>query len=259
MKILLFSFIVFLCLPAHGQNQYHSPGNNVAALKENYIPGMVSQQEKYLSDLYYSSISTRDILINGKEYIAYFARSATSPLLYRTTNRKASIYVGKRIFNGVNLQYDTYLDELIYTDTTRLIGNQFPFISLNKRNIDRFILYFPSQTMEFRFFDFPESQENALKDGYYEVVTEDYIIRHTSRLYRKDSGNEYEYFPGNYIRKGESWIQISRKKDIENLSAEHFHSIVSWLSKNGIKIRKITKTQMVAFIGYLHSLDNILN
>jgi len=50
----------------------------------------------------------------------------------------------------MTLQYDTFLDEVIYTDTSRTINYMFPQIALNKDIVEGFNLYLENDSLIFR-------------------------------------------------------------------------------------------------------------
>lgn len=254
MKSLFIFFFLLSSLYVSGQRQSYSLLAAPSGNAEKDFPVIITLQENYLSDVYYSATSSGNVLINGKEYIAYYARSVTSPILYEGKNRKAAIFTGKRQFRGIVLQYDTFLDEVIFTDTTKLINNQFPLVALNKKKIDRFILYFNDDTLDFRNLDFPENQESILSDGFYEIVLNDYLIRHRSKLYPKDGRNEYNYTPAHYYNNGGTWVKIGNIKDLKEISGDHYGELSGWLSRRGIKLKKIDKDQMTALIRYYDAL-----
>jgi len=196
-------------------------------------------------------------LVNGKEYEPYYTRSKFKPLLSFGKDRTASIKTKTRNFTNITLQYDTFLDELIYTDTSRTINFRFPQISLNKDNIEGFNLYFEDDILTFKYFRYSDYPGGDLPEGFYEVVYEGeskYLIKHVSYVYERDGINEYNYKPANYISIGERYFRISKRKDLLTLFGEKSGAVREFLHSNRIRVKSAGKKQIVSVLKYYDSL-----
>jgi hypothetical protein len=239
--ILLFYFISFQC---SGQIKNEI---QLAAL-----------QTDYLNKLYYKVIATPNDIINGKECLPYSFRSETTPLFYSREKLNATLNVNNRLYKNVKLQYDTYLDELIYTDTSRIINNEFPRIDLNKDIIEGFSVNIYGVITNFRHLRFHENEGSKMTDGFYEIAYEgatQFIIRHRSTLYNKQGMNEYKYSPERYILLENKYNKIVNNRNLIQLLSYHSQEVKNYLHKSQIRVKKAGKDQIVEVLKYYDSLN----
>ena len=211
-----------------------------------------------LYEFYYQSVGIVDRLINGKEYIPYYFRSKLKPLLNYGMTRTASIILGGRTYNGLSIQYDTYLDELIYTDTTRIYNNIVYQIALNKDPIDGFNLYFGSDSLFFRNFSKSKDKNFTLEEGFYEVVyngKSKYIIRHKSAAIEKDGVEEYYYKPAGFVMIRDNYARIRSSSGFLKLLGGKSEEVKKFMRNNGIKISKADKKQIAGVLYYYDNLN----
>jgi hypothetical protein len=221
------------------------------------IGSAIDLQEAYIRDLYSEKIEAPKELINGKEYEPYYTRSKNKPLLFFDKSRTASILTKTRRYNNLTLQYDTFLDEVIYTDTSRTINSRFPQIALNKNILEGFNLYFQDDSLIFKYFRLSEYPAKNLKEGFYEVVYEGkskYIIRHKSSFYVREGMNEYKYSRYNYISTGDIFYEIKTRKNLLRLFGEKSSDMKEYLHSSGIKVRKADKSQLLHIVKFYDSL-----
>jgi hypothetical protein len=218
---------------------------------------LIARQTDYLKKLYSENVEAPMELINGKEYEPYYLRSEVKPLLFPNRERTASILTRTRRYNNLTLQYDTYLDEVVYTDTSKQINFRFPQIALNKDIIAGFNLYFKDDSLIFRYFGVSDCSGKNLKEGFYEVVHEgktSYIIKHESSFYQRQGLNNYKYSAKNLISTGGEFIRIKNKKSLLSLFGERSVEIKSFLHSAKIKMRKADKEQILAIVKFYDSL-----
>jgi len=216
-----------------------------------------SQQADYINKLYYQIVATPKDIINGKECLPYSFRHETTPYFHSRDKLNATLYANHRLYKNIKLQYDTYRDELIYTDPSRIINNEFPRIDLNKDIIDGFSLFVDGDSINFRHFRFPENQSRKLENGFYEVVYEGktlFIIKHRSLLYNKQGLDEYKYSPERYVFIGEKFYKIRNKKSLIQMAGDHSQEIKEFLHKSRIKVRRAEKDQIAEVLKYYDSL-----
>ncbi|MCJ7449264.1 MAG: hypothetical protein MUO72_16435 [Bacteroidales bacterium] len=239
--------LLFPILSASGQ----IPDNNERISQD------LNQQKNYLRRLYYESVTVPNEMINGKEYLPYFSHSKTTPLLFSGQRLNAILTIKNREFKNIRLQYDTYLDELIYTDTTRMVNFEYPRIALNKDIVDGFNIEFNGDSMLFKYLKFPENTENELENGFYEVAYDGvtrFIIKHKSDKYIRQALNEYDYSPEGYILNGDKFKEIKNNKAFLQMFREWSAEIKEFLKKSKININKAGKYDIIKVLVYIDSM-----
>jgi hypothetical protein len=240
-----------------GQNGNLLKINSFNDSRNTDINSLVARQTDYIKRLYSEKVEAPKEIINGKEYEPYYLRSEVKPLLFPGKKRTASIFTKTRRYNNLTLQYDTFLDEVIYTDISRTINFRFPQIALNKDILDGFNLYFEDDSLKFRYFRLPECSEKNLKEGFYEVVCEgksSYIIKHESSFYERKGLNNYKYSPKNFISTGGAFYKIKTRKNLQSLFGEKYPQIKAYLYSSGIRMRKADKDQILSIVKFYDSL-----
>jgi hypothetical protein len=235
---------------------------NVSTLKGTgniNIQSLVDRQIKYIQESYSSEIEASKELINGKEYESYYTRSQSKPLLFVNKKRTASIFTRSRRYNDLTLQYDTFLDEVIYTDTTRMLYDRYPQIALNKDIVVGFNLYFQDDSLLFRYFRPPDCTKHNLKEGFYEIAYQgksNYIIKHTSSFYVREGRHEYKYEPENYISAGDVYYRVKSKRSLLKLFGEKSGEVKRYMHSSRIRIRQADKNQFVSIMKFYDSLSS---
>lgn len=213
--------------------------------------------EQKVRDFYFSATTTPIEVLNGKEYINYFFRGTTTPLLFSNNFFTSTLYFNKRIYHNVKLQYDTYLDEVLFTDTSRMISFEYPRVALNKELADGFSFYYQGEFYNFRHIRFPEQSKNNPGDGFYDLVYDGpsmFIIKHRSRLYEKDAVNEYKYAPVKHVLIDGTFEKFIRLKDLARLFGPREEEIRSYIRENRIRTRKTSKSDIAGILKYYDSL-----
>jgi hypothetical protein len=232
-------------------NSLNDKGNNESSSE-------ISHQAIIIKELYSERIEVPEELINGKEYEPYYLRSDVKPLLFPSIQGTASIFTKTRVYKNLSLQYDTFLDEVIYTDTSKTINSRFPQIALNKDIIDGFNLYFKDDSLKFRYFRLPECQEKNLKEGFYERVyneKSEYVIKHESSFYVHEGLNNYKYSPKNLIRTGKHFYKVKNRKSLLALFGNKSGEVKKFIHDSGIRVRKADKTQILMVLKFYDSLQ----
>jgi hypothetical protein len=256
-KLLFISLILLVSLSAKGQNSKLLEINSSIGSGNENLKSVIDLQETYIRSLYAEKIEVPAELINGKEYEPYYTRSKFKPLLFTNKVRTASIITKTRRYDNLTLQYDTFLDEVIYTDTSRTINSRFPQIALNNNFFEGFNLYFGSDSMIFKYFRSAEYGDKNLKEGFYEVVYEGkskYIIKHESSFFQREGMNEYKYSGNHYICLGDNYYGIKSKKSLLRLLGDKASQIKEFIHTSGIKVRKANKSQILSIIKLYDSL-----
>lgn len=260
MKIPRADFIIFLLifgLPslATGQSAVRNEKGTAGEVKLQ----MEDEGEQKVRDFYFNATTTPLEVLNGKEYINYFFRGTTTPLLFSNYFFTSTLDFNKRIYNNVKLQYDTYLDEVLFTDTSRMINFEYPRVVLNKDLADGFSFYFQGEFYNFRHIRFTELSKDNPGDGFYNLVYDGpsmFIIKHRSRLYEKDAVNEYKYAPVKFVLIDGTFIRFTRLKDLARVFGPREEEIRAYIRENRIRTRKTGKSDIAIILKYYDSLSH---
>jgi hypothetical protein len=210
-----------------------------------------------IKNLYLAAVSRRIEFLNGKEFVPYFYRSKTTPLMFSGTPFHATLYFNRRVYNNITLQYDTFLDEAVFTDTSRIFHSELPRVTLNKNLIEGFNFILNGQRYNFRYLRFPSVSAGSPADGYFEVVYEGpskFIIKHRSIVYLKDAIDEYKYSDQKYILSGNEFRKISNLKEFLALFGDKSQVVRDYIQNERIRFRKADKTQISAILQYYDNL-----
>jgi hypothetical protein len=251
----LIFLLVTITIQAQNSNLLNVNPLNSSGDKNNQ--SVTHRQIENIQKSYSDKVEAPREFINGKEYESYYTRSKSKPLLYPDRKRTATIITRTRRYNNLTLQYDTFLDEVIYTDTSRTINYRFPQIALNKDIVDGFNLYFDDDSLIFNYYRQPECVKNNLEEGFYEIAytgKSRLIIRHTSSYYVREGMNEYKYSADKYLSTGEGFSRIKSKGDLLKVLGNKSAEIKKYLHMARIRIRQADKNQFVEILKYYDSL-----
>lgn len=250
--------LLFLVVnPLKGQNGNLLNNRSLNASGNNSLQSVSDQQEADIKKLYSSKVETPKEFLNGKEYESYYSRVKAKPLLFYEKKRSASIITKTRQYNNLTLQYDTYLDEVIYSDTSRTLNFRFPQIALNKDIVDEFYLYFEDDVLHFINYREPQASLMNLREGFYEIVFEGsfkFIIRHESKEFLREGRNNYKYYPIYYINTGETFTTYKNRKTFLRLFGNKAEDVKRFIKSSGIKVGRADKFQIVSILKYYDSL-----
>jgi hypothetical protein len=218
---------------------------------------VTARQIEYIRKSYSERVEAPMEFINGKEYESYYIRSKSKPLLYPDKKRTATIITRTRRYNNLTLQYDTFLDEVIYTDESKTINYRFPQIALNKDILDGFNLYFDDDSLIFKYCRQPECLKSNLREGFYEIAytgISRLFIRHTSSFYVREGLNEYKYSADKYVSTGDGFSRVKSKVDLLKILGNKSVEMKKYLHMARIRIRQADKNQFVEILKYYDSL-----
>jgi hypothetical protein len=257
MKYIYFLLFIFSTVTIYGQATLDLKNYPVGDTDKKSDLQLEALQIDNLDKLYYQIIASPKDLINGKECLPYSFRGNTTAYLFTRDKLIANLIVNNRLYKNIKLQYDTFKDDLIFVDTSRIINFEFPRIALNKEIIEGFSFYFSGRFYNFRHLRFSENSDKKLTDGFYEVVYEGQtklIIKHLSTFYSKEGLSEYKYSPERYIWVGDKYHKIKNRKDLLLLFDDHSKEVKEFLRKEGIKVKKAEKERIVEVLKYYDSL-----
>ena len=207
-----------------------------------------------LDSLYEVESGNGSNFISGREYRGYYFRSDHKPVLFYGRERTASLVYKGRTYANLVLQYDTFLDQVIYMVYNNWNASQ---AALNSDNISRFDLYFNDDSLNFRYFSKELDPAFNLDDGFYEVVHDGkckYIIRHGSIHYMRNGVDEYAYKPSGYIRLGDGFVLITSQKRFVNLFGDKSNEIRQFVADRRIRIARADKHQISEILRFYESL-----
>lgn len=252
----LIIFLLIFGLPSliTGQSVVRNETDAAAQIK---LKKVVEGEQK-IRDFYFNATTAPLEVLNGKEYINYFFRGTTTPLLFSNHFFTSTLDFNKRIYHNVKLQYDTYLDEVLFTDTSRMINFEYPRVALNKELADGFSFYYQGEFYNFRHIRFPERSKDNPGDGFYDLVYDGpsmFIIKHRARLYEKDAVNEYKYAPVKYVLVNGTYRKFIMLKDLARLFGPREDEIRAYIRENRIRNRKTAKSDIADILKYYDSLS----
>jgi len=236
------------------------------------LPRMSSQQViplqqtggEELIGVYLEKTSPARAFIDGKDYYPYYINSKNSPLLRNEERRSARLTINGRSYDNLVLNYDTYTDDVIYTDDSLIYDNRVRQVALNKYKISRFDLFFRYDTLTFRYFSKAIDSTFNLPEGFYEVahagkVT--YLIRHRSHASKvmpasgAASLRDYVYKPENYIMINNNLVRITSRRQFTELFGEHSHEMNRYLQSRRINISKADKSRITEALRYYEEIN----
>ncbi len=256
MKITLWaSFLLFLFLacPLHAQKNLTLTANE----QETDYGAITDKQMEYLHTLYNQKVKDIDELIDGKDYIPYYFRSKSKPLLFNGMRCKGSLIFKGRKYEGLSLEYDTYRDELIYYDSTKFIDDKVFKIAMNKNPIGSFSLNYGTDTLKFKYFDREKDNNFNLTGGFYEVVYEGksrFLIKHQSFPIEKEGVTEYTQTKSQFLSVGDGFNKIRSSMGFVKLFGENSDEVKKFMRSNRIHLRKANNYKIASILNYYDNL-----
>ena len=215
-----------------------------------------NEQIESLTRIYYANIDPSWELINGRGYFRYYHRSASKPILFDEKDHSASVTLKGKRYEDINLDFDTFTDELIYIDSSRICIYSPLIVAMNKEFVDGFEFYEGNDTVTFRYFSNKSDPSFNLIEGYYEVVKEEeskYLIKHLSYLKKLPGIDEYIYLREGYVSVGQGFSKISKKQFIK-IFGNRSREFQKFIDVEGIKIRKANKEQIMSVLKYYDTI-----
>ena len=222
------------------------------------IPGNIEKDQiESLYELHSLKIDPSYELINGRGYFQYYFRSEIKPILFPERNHSSSVTLNGIKYVDISLDFDTFTDELIYVDSTRICVFKPLRVAINKNYIDCFEFYYDKDTMSFRYFSKEADPSFDLKDGFYEVGSDresKYLIKHFSALEKVPGNYKYTYMRKGYVNVGNGFSEITGKRQFIKIFGDRSDEMRKYIKKAGVKIRKARKEQIISVLKYYDSL-----
>jgi hypothetical protein len=233
------------------------PVNNTPVQRPDYK--LVSEiQAGEVNKIYVSHVNIADELINGREYIPYYFKCREKPLYNNEVRRTGSVILNGRRYDNLMLEYDTYLDQLIYSDFKKLINDQIFKIALNKDIVRGFSLNFGTDSVLFRNYRAETDPGFNLADGFYEVVYEGkskFIVRHQSVLIESEGRYEYRYTPLQYVSAGGGFVKVKTASGFRKVFGDKADAVRKYMRLHGIRFSVAEKVELAAVMKYYDSLS----
>jgi hypothetical protein len=253
-RFLLAALFLSLLVPVNAQKFLTSTDSAIDKSEYNLISDL---QISYLNAFYDGSVDIADELINGREYVPYYLKCKIKPLLLEEKERTGSLTFKGRKYTNLKLEYDTFLDQLIYSDSTKLINDRLFKIALNKDPVDGFTLIFGADSMIFKHFRSDDGGKFNLADGFYEVVYDGnskYIIRHQSFLVEKEGEYEYRVIPAEYALVGDRFSRVRSSGSFVKLFGKDSDAVRKYMRTNKVHYKSADKNEIAAVMRYYDSL-----
>ena len=216
------------------------------------------EQRKDLDSLYEAETCIGYTFINGRDYKQYYLRSEHKPILYYERERTASLTINGRVYRNIVLQYDTYLDKIIYGIKSTTSNDIVRQVALTSDNISSFVLYFDDDTLTFINVSAKMDPAFNLDDGFYEVVYDGrckYFLRYKSTQYKLNGVDEYSNDPSGYVMAGKGFVRITSRKQFVNLFRNRSKEIKQFIKENNIRIPGADKHQIADILRFYESIE----
>jgi len=246
--------ILLLVCNLSGYAQEASPG--IKGRKMGTFASIEASHNRFLDSIYTIRTGTEIAYINGRDYYPYHYRAKNKPLLFPGKERTASITVSGRKYDNIILQYDTYTDEVIFSEMENNFGSKVFQVSINKDIVSSFTLCFRDDTLKFKYFREGDSGR-GLPSGFYEVAYDGntrYLVRHRSVAHQRNGIDEYFYSPAGYVMTGNEYHKISSNGRFIQLFGAGSPEMKKLVEQRDLNMRKAGKKQI---INLLKAYDNL--
>jgi hypothetical protein len=202
--------------------------------------------------VYHDGIGDQAAKYNGSQYQGYTVSfSDGHPYFKANELANGSIVYDGVAFNNVKLLYDEVADCVVLQDSThriKLVNERLSSFSIQESNFERLI-----------------KKENTplIATGFYEVLSKGTLSlykKETKRMIDKFSNaNElavlFEIHHYYYIKKGEQFFEISKKKDLFKILANKEKEIIQYLSEEHLNYRKAKDLTLTKVIDYYNTIN----
>lgn len=237
--------ILLFCSALTGYAQQETTG--AAIRRMNRFAAVEAANKELLDSVYSKRTGTAYAFINGNEYFPYHYRASHKPLLFYGEERTADIVVKGRRYDGMVLQYDTFTDEVIFSEIDNDFGDNLYHVSVKRDLINAFTLCFRTDTMRFRYLSAIETG-GEIPEGFYEMAYNGptaYIIRHRSVVHQRNGIDEYYYSPVGYVRTPDGYRKVTSGGKFLKSFGDRSAEMKKIIDQQRLKFRKAGKRQMI--------------
>jgi hypothetical protein len=255
----LVGLIFFSILRVNGQPLISS---DQIIKEERHFAEAYSTQTAFIDSLYFHRVDVSDELINGREYVPYYFKSKVKPLIADTRIHTGTLIFAGRKYDNLDLDYDTYLDQLIYSDKSKLINDKVFMLALNWNAVGGFIISFGADSMLFRHLGGSSTRNFNLPEAFYEIIYEGktrFIVRHQSFLLEKEGLYEYTYTPVKYMETSEGFVKIKSSSAFLKAFGKDADELRKFMRSNKIRYRNAGKNDIAAVLRFYDNLTATKN
>ncbi len=202
--------------------------------------------------VYHEGIGDQAAKFNGSQYQGYTVSfSDGHPYFKADVLSKGSIVYDGVKFNNVNLLYDEVADCVIMQDSShriKMVGERLSSFSVQESDFERLV---------------KKGNSTLINNGFYEVLTKGPLSlykKETKKMIDKFSNaNElavlFEIHHFYYIKKGEQFFEIQRKKDLFKILANKEREINSFIDAQHLNYRKAKDNMLIKVIDYYNQIN----
>lgn len=248
-----FLLLLLLSLTSPGYSQQATTGTGDRS--QGRYTAVETAWNELLDSIYTARTGTTHDFINGTEYYPYHYRARNKPLLFFGVERTSDIVVKGRKYDGLVIQYDTFTDEVIFSEVDNGFGQNRYNISITRSLISAFTLFFRTDTLRFRYLNDSDTGGD-IPAGFYEMAYEGptgYIIRHRSVVHQRNGIDEYYYSPVGYVKIPAGYSKIKSGGRFAKQFGADADVMKKITDQSRVKLRKATKRQI---INILQSFDS---
>ncbi len=212
----------------------------------------LKQAKQNAIQVYHNGIGDQAAKFNGSQYQGYTVSfSDGHPYFKANILSKGSIVYDGVLFENVNLLYDEVADCVVLQDSThrlKLVDERLSSFSVQESNFERL-----------------SKKENSplLITGFYEVLSKgkwSLYKKETKKMIDKFSNaNElavlFEIHHYYYLKKGDEFFEIKKKKDLFKLLADNEPAITKYIAEERLNYRKAKDLMLTKVIDYYNYLN----
>jgi len=212
----------------------------------------LKQAIKQTIQVFHNGIGDQAAKYNGSQYQGYTVSFADGQPYFKANQlAKGSIVYDGVEFENVHLLYDEVEDCVILQDSThriKLVNERLSAFSVQGSNFERII---------------KKGNTPIHSTGFYEVLTKGKLSlykKETKKMIDKFSNaNElavlFEIHHYYYVKKGDSYFEISKKKDLFKILSDKEKEINQYLSDEHLNYRKAKDVTLTKVIDYYNTLN----
>jgi hypothetical protein len=191
-------------------------------------------------------------LLNGRIWHNQFSKVQGDQYFLSGDFLKGSLSFNGRQFNGLNLKYDIFNDELILK-----IENQ-PIIFLNKEMADSFDLIFADRS--YHIINAGTDTLSTLR-GFVNVLYDGpsaLYVKYFKQILPLAVEGKYDLFYQDhhiYIRKGTEVIPVSGRRELQNLLEDKKKEIREYLKSNRLKVKRKEPDTFIPVLEFYDSMS----
>lgn len=214
---------------------------------------LISTIQETATNRYYTSIKENAPFYNGSEYTGH-GQNLIGHAFFGTGNAyNGYLEYDGVVYSNVSMQYDIVEDAIIIRDFTKNY-----FIRLNSKKIGSFSLYGQLFIQP----SFYEKNGNAPEEGFFQQLykgSTSVLAKRKKKLSNKQGTEEknigrFLQFDSYFIKKGNDYLAISRKKDIIQAYADKKNEIRKFIGDHAFSFRKQPDDMLIKVAAYYDQL-----